>query len=118
MPIETAANAVMQAVAEMHLPDTVRTDFAGDIRGFQESGAAQEVLIVSALIAVYPVLGVLSESLAHPLTIIATLPSAGLGALLALAMFGAELTIIAFTGFILLIGIVKKNGIMLVDFAL
>ena len=118
MPLETAANAVMQAVAEMHLPDTVRTDFAGDIRVFQESAAAQEVLILAALIAVYLVLGVLYESLAHPLTIISTLPSAGLGALLALAMFGAELTIIAFIGIILLIGIVKKNGIMLVDFAL
>jgi multidrug efflux pump len=118
MPLETAANAVMQAVAEMHLPDTVRTDFAGDIRVFQESAAAQEVLILAALIAVYIVLGVLYESLAHPLTIISTLPSAGLGALLALAMFGAELTIIAFIGIILLIGIVKKNGIMLVDFAL
>jgi multidrug efflux pump len=117
-PLETAANAVMQAVAEMHLPDTVRTDFAGDMKVFRESAASQELLILAALIAVYIVLGVLYESLAHPLTIISTLPSAGLGALLALTLFGAELSIIAFIGIILLIGIVKKNGIMLVDFAL
>jgi hydrophobe/amphiphile efflux-1 (HAE1) family protein len=118
MPIETAANAVMQAVAEMHLPDTVRTDFAGDMKAFRDTAASQELLILAALVAVYIVLGVLYESLAHPLTIISTLPSAGLGALMALTLFGAELTIIAFIGIILLIGIVKKNGIMLVDFAL
>ena len=118
MPLETAANAVMQAVAEMHLPETVRTDFAGDLRVFRESASSQEILIFAALIAVYIVLGVLYESLAHPLTIISTLPSAGLGALLALALSGTELSIIAFIGIILLIGIVKKNGIILVDFAL
>jgi len=116
--LETAADAVMQAVAEMHLPETVRADFAGDMKVFRESASSQELLILAALIAVYIVLGVLYESLAHPLTIISTLPSAGLGALLALTLFGAELTIIAFIGIILLIGIVKKNGIMLVDFAL
>jgi multidrug efflux pump len=118
MPMETAANAVMQAVAEMHLPETLRTDFAGDMKAFRDTAASQELLILAALIAVYIVLGVLYESLAHPLTIISTLPSAGLGALLALTLFGAELTIIAFIGIILLIGIVKKNGIMMVDFAL
>ena len=75
-------------------------------------------MILAALLAVYIILGVLYESLAHPLTIISTLPSAGLGALLALQMFNAELTVIAFIGIILLIGIVKKNGIMMVDFAL
>jgi len=117
MGLEAAADAVMKAVAEMHLPDTVRTDFAGDMKVFRESAAAQEVLIIAALIAVYIVLGMLYESLAHPLTIISTLPSAGLGALLTLAAFRAELTIIAFIGIILLIGIVKKNGIILVDFA-
>jgi len=116
--LETVANAVMQAVAEMHLPDSLRTDFAGDMKVFRESAASQELLILAALVAVYIVLGVLYESLAHPLTIISTLPSAGLGALLALTLFGADLTIIAFIGIILLIGIVKKNGIMLVDFAL
>jgi multidrug efflux pump len=115
--LETAGNAVLQAVAEMHLPDTLRTEFAGDMRVFAESAASEEILIFAALIGIYIVLGVLYESLAHPLTIISTLPSAGLGALLALAAFGAELSIIAFIGIILLIGIVKKNGIMLVDFA-
>jgi multidrug efflux pump len=116
--LEAAADSVMQAVAEMHLPETVHADFAGDMKVFRESASSQGVLIVAALVAVYIVLGVLYESLAHPLTIISTLPSAGLGALLALTMFGAELTMIAFIGIILLIGIVKKNGIMLVDFAL
>jgi multidrug efflux pump subunit AcrB len=115
--LETAAKAVLQAVAEMHLPDTLRTEFAGDMKVFAESAASEEMLILAALIGIYIVLGVLYESLAHPLTIISTLPSAGLGALLALAAFGAELSIIAFIGIILLIGIVKKNGIMLVDFA-
>jgi multidrug efflux pump len=118
MPIELATNTIREAVSEMHLPDSLRTDFAGDARAFAQSVGAQPLLILAALIAVYIVLGVLYESLAHPLTIISTLPSAGLGALLALALFKAEFTVIAFIGIILLIGIVKKNGIMLVDFAL
>ena len=118
MPIELATNTIREAVSEMHLPDSLRTDFAGDARAFAQSVGAQPLLILAALIAVYIVLGVLYESLAHPLTIISTLPSAGLGALLALALFKAEFTIIAFIEIILLIGIVKKNGIMLVDFAL
>jgi multidrug efflux pump len=117
-PIQTATNAIERAVAEMHLPDTLHAEAAGEARAFAQSIGAQPLLIVAALIAVYIVLGVLYESLAHPLTIISTLPSAGLGALLALMMFNAELTVIAFIGIILLIGIVKKNGIMLVDFAL
>ena len=116
--IEQATNDIQQAVAEMHLPDSIRSDFAGDVRAFAQSAGAQPLLILAALIAVYIVLGVLYESLAHPLTIISTLPSAGLGALLALLVTGSELTVIAFIGIILLIGIVKKNGIMLVDFAL
>ncbi len=116
--IEEATNDIQQAVAEMHLPDSIRSDFAGDVRAFAQSAGAQPLLILAALIAVYIVLGVLYESLAHPLTIISTLPSAGLGALLALLVTGSELTVIAFIGIILLIGIVKKNGIMLVDFAL
>jgi hydrophobe/amphiphile efflux-1 (HAE1) family protein len=116
--LQTAADAVLKAVSEMHLPDTLRTDFAGDMKVFTESAASEELLILAALTGIYIVLGVLYESLAHPLTIISTLPSAGLGALLALTAFGAELSIIAFIGIILLIGIVKKNGIMLVDFAI
>ena len=116
--MEDASDAVERAVAELHMPDVVHADFAGDIKSFKGSAGAQPLLILAALLAVYIVLGVLYESLAHPLTIISTLPSAGLGALLALQLFNAELTIIALIGIILLIGIVKKNGIMLVDFAL
>ena len=113
-----ATTAIEQAVAGMHLPDSIRTDFAGDVLAFKQSMGAQPLLILAALIAVYIVLGVLYESLVHPLTIISTLPSAGLGALLALMVSGQQITVIAFIGIILLIGIVKKNGIMLVDFAL
>src|SRR4029077_1926197 len=109
---------IERAVTDMHIPDTIHTDFAGDVKAFKQTVSAQPLLLLSALIAVYIVLGVLYESLAHPLTIISTLPSAGLGALLALQLSGSELTVIAFIGIILLIGIVKKNGIMLVDFAL
>ena len=116
--LDAVAGQIQQAVAALHLPDTVHAEFAGDARAFTGNASSQIVLIVAALLAVYIVLGVLYESLAHPLTIISTLPSAGLGALLALMMFNTELTIIAFVGIILLIGIVKKNGIMLVDFAL
>jgi len=118
MQLETASNAVRAAVAELHMPDVIRTDFAGDAKEFAQSINKQPLLIITALIAVYIVLGVLYESLAHPLTIVSTLPSAGLGALLALQITNSELTVIAFIGIILLIGIVKKNGIMLIDFAL
>ena len=116
--IEEATAAISQAVAEMHIPDIVHADFSGDVQAFKQATSAQPLLLLAALIAVYIVLGVLYESLAHPLTIISTLPSAGLGALLALQVSGTELTVIAFIGIILLIGIVKKNGIMMVDFAL
>jgi multidrug efflux pump len=118
VPIEEASAAVLRAAAELHMPDTVHAEFAGDARAYRQSVGAQPVLIAAALIAIYIVLGVLYESLIHPLTIISTLPSAGLGALLALQLFHAELSLIAFIGIILLIGLVKKNGIMLVDFAL
>lgn len=118
IPIEQATAAIDRAVAELHMPDQIRTEFAGDVKAFQQTANAQLLLIAAALIAVYIVLGILYESLIHPLTIISTLPSAGLGALLALHLFGTELTVIAFIGIILLIGIVKKNGIMMVDFAL
>ena len=116
--IEEATRRVDQAVAELHIPDTLHAEYAGDARAYRQSIGAQPLLIIAALIAVYIVLGVLYESLAHPLTIISTLPSAGLGALLALQIFNTELSLIAFIGIILLIGIVKKNGIMMVDFAL
>jgi hydrophobe/amphiphile efflux-1 (HAE1) family protein len=116
--LENATLSVDQAVAELHMPDTVHADFAGDAAAYRSTILAQLLLIGAALVAVYIVLGVLYESLAHPLTIISTLPSAGLGALLALQVFQTELSLIAFIGIILLIGIVKKNGIMMVDFAL
>jgi hydrophobe/amphiphile efflux-1 (HAE1) family protein len=116
--IEQGTDAITQAVAAMHLPDAIHTDFAGDVQAYKRAAGVQGVLLIAALIAVYIVLGVLYESLAHPLTIISTLPSAGLGALLALQVSHTDLTVIAFIGIILLIGIVKKNGIMMVDFAL
>jgi multidrug efflux pump len=118
VPIEEATRRVEDAVAAMHLPDSLHAEYAGEARAFRQSIGAQPLLIGAALIAVYIVLGVLYESLAHPLTIISTLPSAGLGALIALQLFNTELSLIAFIGIILLIGIVKKNGIMMVDFAL
>jgi len=116
--IEDVTRSLEQAVAEMHIPDVIRADFSGDVQAYKQAVGAQPLLLLAALIAVYIVLGVLYESLAHPLTIISTLPSAGLGALLALEISGTELSVIAFIGIILLIGIVKKNGIMMVDFAL
>ena len=100
------------------MPEDVRTEFAGNARLLQQSLATQPLLIAAALISIYIVLGVLYESLLHPLTIISTLPSAGLGALLALLITGTELSIMGMIGIILLMGIVKKNAIMLVDFAL
>jgi multidrug efflux pump len=116
--LDEATSAVDRAVAELHMPDTLHADFAGDALAYRNSIIGQLLLIGAALVAVYIVLGVLYESLAHPLTIISTLPSAGLGALLALQISGTDLSLIAFIGIILLIGIVKKNGIMMVDFAL
>ena len=116
--LDAATTAIRQAVAELRMPDSIRHEAAGDAKAFAAQAKTQPLLIIAALISVYIVLGVLYESLAHPLTIISTLPSAGLGALIALRLAGMELSVIALIGIILLIGIVKKNGIMLVDFAL
>jgi hydrophobe/amphiphile efflux-1 (HAE1) family protein len=116
--IGPAIERIRAAVAGMALPETVHSEFAGDAAAFARSANDQTVLIVAALVAIYILLGVLYESLVHPLTILSTLPSAGLGALLTLKLSGTDLTIVAFIGIILLIGIVKKNGIMLVDHAL
>ncbi|HEX6001259.1 MAG TPA: efflux RND transporter permease subunit [Hyphomicrobiaceae bacterium] len=118
MLMAEAQEAIRQTIAELRMPDSIRAEAAGDAKEFQRQAGLQLLLLVAALVAVYIVLGVLYESLAHPLTIISTLPAAGLGALVALRLWGMELTVIAFIGIILLIGIVKKNGIMLVDFAL
>jgi multidrug efflux pump len=116
--VQTATDGILSTIADMRLPDSLHAEFAGDAKNIVASAGAQGILVITALLAVYIVLGVLYESLAHPLTIISTLPSAGLGALLALQWTHLELTLIAFIGIVLLIGIVKKNGIMLVDFAL
>jgi multidrug efflux pump len=100
------------------MPSTVVATFQGTAQAFQDSVRSQPWLILAAVIAVYIVLGVLYESVIHPLTIISTLPSAGLGALLSILLFGQDLSVISMIGIILLIGIVKKNGIMIVDFAI
>ncbi|MFL6820713.1 MAG: efflux RND transporter permease subunit [Bradyrhizobium sp.] len=118
VPLEVATTNIQRAVAELHMPEGIRGSFEGNAGDFGKTSGRQPLLILAALVAMYIVLGVLYESLAHPLTIISTLPSAGLGALLALQVTNTPLTIIAFVGIILLIGIVKKNGIMIVDFAL
>jgi multidrug efflux pump len=116
--LDNALRDIDKAMADMHAPPGLRGEAAGDAAAFSQQSSKQPLLILAALIAVYIVLGVLYESLAHPLTIISTLPSAGLGALIALRTAGMELSMTALIGVILLIGIVKKNGIMLVDFAL
>jgi hydrophobe/amphiphile efflux-1 (HAE1) family protein len=116
--LSEAESAVDNAARELRMPEDIRTEFAGNARFLQQSLATQPLLIAAALISIYIVLGVLYESLLHPLTIISTLPSAGLGALLALLITGTDLSIMGLIGIILLMGIVKKNAIMLVDFAL
>ncbi|WP_375413050.1 efflux RND transporter permease subunit [uncultured Bradyrhizobium sp.] len=116
--LEVGTTNIQRAVDELHMPEGIRGSFDGNAGDFNKTTGRQPLLILGALVAMYIVLGVLYESLAHPLTIISTLPSAGLGALLALQVTNTPLTIIAFVGIILLIGIVKKNGIMIVDFAL
>ena len=113
-----AVSAIDEATRQIGLPSTIRGSFQGTAQAFQASLASQPVLIATALLAVYVVLGVLYESYVHPLTILSTLPSAGIGALLALLLFRTELSVIALIGIILLIGIVKKNAIMMIDFAL
>lgn len=113
-----AVNKVKSIIKKMNLPPTMRGRFQGTAQAFQESFSNQKYLILTALLAVYIVLGMLYESLIHPITILSTLPSAGVGALLALMIFRADLSIIALIGMILLIGIVKKNAIMMIDFAL
>ncbi len=116
--LSQAATAIDTAMHRLELPTSVRGSFAGTAQAFASTTKTQPLLLLAALIAVYIVLGVLYESTIHPLTILSTLPSAGLGAVAALMACDMELTIIAVIGIILLIGIVKKNGIMLVDFAL
>ena len=113
-----AADEIDAAQREIGLPPTVRGQFAGTAQVFQDSLASQPYLIIAAIIAVYIVLGMLYESLVHPVTILSTLPSAGVGALLALIVCHTQLDLVGLIGIILLIGIVKKNAIMMIDFAL
>jgi multidrug efflux pump len=113
-----AVTAVETASRQLGLPASIQGSFQGTAQAFQASLANQPLLILAALVAVYIVLGVLYESYIHPITIISTLPSAGVGAILALLLCRTELSVIALIGIILLIGIVKKNAIMMIDFAL
>jgi multidrug efflux pump len=113
-----ATGAVEDTVRALGMPSTIHANFQGAARVFQESLANEPVLIAATLLAIYIVLGVLYESYVHPITILSTLPSAGLGAVLALMLFHSEFSIMALIGVILLIGIVKKNAIMMIDFAL
>jgi hydrophobe/amphiphile efflux-1 (HAE1) family protein len=116
--LERATQVIDQAVRNLGMPAGVSGGFAGSAQVFQQTVATQPILIMAALVAVYIVLGMLYESLIHPITILSTLPSAGLGALVALQLARFELSIVAMIGIILLIGIVKKNAILMVDFAL
>ena len=116
--LQEATQIIEKAARDINMPDTVRGSFQGTAQVFQDSLSSQPVLILTAIIAVYIVLGILYESYIHPLTILSTLPSAGLGALLALLICRVDLSIVSVIGIILLIGIVKKNAIMMVDFAL
>jgi multidrug efflux pump len=113
-----AVEAISQVAAKVGLPPTIHTTFAGTAQAYQQSLASEPFLIAAALATVYIVLGILYESYIHPITILSTLPSAGVGALLALFLFKTDLSLIAMIGIILLIGIVKKNAIMMIDFAL
>ncbi len=113
-----AVKAIDRAEQEIHLPASIRGKYQGTAQAFQDSLANEPLLIAGALLVVYIVLGVLYESLIHPVTILSTLPSAGVGALLALLACRTELSVIALIGIILLIGIVKKNAILMIDFAL
>ncbi len=118
MALSDAVRAIQQMEQKIRMPETIHGSFAGTLQAFQQSLANELFLIIGALIAVYIVLGILYESYIHPFTILSTLPSAGVGAVLALMIFKTDLSIIAIIGILLLIGIVKKNAIMMVDFAL
>jgi multidrug efflux pump len=114
----SAITAIDKVQEDLHMPASLQADFQGTAASFKNSLSNEALLILAALVTVYIVLGVLYESFIHPVTILSTLPSAGVGALLSLMLFGQDLSVVAIIGIILLIGIVKKNGIMMVDFAL
>jgi multidrug efflux pump len=118
MTLADATAAIKQAEADIGMPTTVRGSFQGTALQAQQSQGQQAALILAALVVIYIVLGILYESLVHPITVLSTLPSAGVGAVLALLMFGMDFSIIALIGIFLLLGIVKKNAILIIDFAL
>ena len=113
-----AISAITKVQQDMHMPQSLQADFQGTAASFRNSLSNMPLLILAALVTVYIVLGVLYESFIHPVTILSTLPSAGVGAFLSLILFHQDLSVVAIIGLVLLIGIVKKNGIMMVDFAL
>jgi multidrug efflux pump len=116
--IGPATDAIQRTMAQLHVPLSIHGGFAGNAKLFQQSLSSEPLLILAAIVAVYIVLGVLYESYVHPLTILSTLPSAGVGAVLALIVTGTTFTLLALIGILLLVGIVKKNAIMMIDFAL
>jgi multidrug efflux pump len=118
MSLSDAVREITEMEGRIGLPDTIHGNFSGTLQAYRASLATEPLLIITALLAVYIVLGILYESYIHPITILSTLPSAGVGAVLALMFFHTDLSIIALIGIILLIGIVKKNGILMVDFAI
>jgi multidrug efflux pump len=117
LPLGDAVKKIQAVQAQLHMPPTVHAGFQGTAQTFQDSQSSVLVLLITAVLAVYIILGILYESFIHPITILSTIPSAGVGALLALMLFKTELTVIADIGIILLIGIVKKNAILMIDFA-
>ncbi len=116
--ISEAVTAIERQAAAIHMPKTIHGSFQGTAKTYQQSVGNEPVLILAAIVAIYLVLGILYESYAHPFTILSTLPSAGIGAFLALMLFNVEFSLIALIGVFLLIGIVKKNAIMMIDFAI
>jgi HAE1 family hydrophobic/amphiphilic exporter-1 len=118
VPLGTAVDAVHKTLADLHLPATLSANFQGSAQVFQSSIKGMGILLLMSIIVIYIILGILYESFIHPITILSGLPSAGLGALLTLVLFGLDLNIYAFVGLIMLVGIVKKNAIMMIDFAL
>ena len=116
--LSDATQEITEMQNRLGMPQTIRGFFAGTLQAYQQSLSTQPILVTTALLAVFIVLGMLYESLVHPLTIISTLPPASVGAMLALMLFDLNLNVISIIGIVLLIGLVKKNAIMMIDFAL
>src|SRR5262249_13476840 len=114
----TAVNQILELQGQLHMPATITPSFQGSAQGFQSSLKGMFVVGIMSILLIYIILGILYESFIHPITILSGLPSAGFGALLTLILFGMDLNIYAIVGLIMLVGIVKKNAIMMIDFAL